>query len=175
MIRSTISRPSASTCSIASVSLRLLAAKEAMDSSGIQLRDEERPRFGVVTGTGMGGAYHVRIRLFQTFRGARDAPASFYHPQDHAQCGHLANLHGVRRAGAVAHHRHRLLFLRARHRGSLPPDQVRNGRLDVDRGDGSAAYLRDDSLVGIGARPGHGQWRSQQGLPALFRSTARDW
>ena len=34
----------------------LLAAKEAMDSSGIQLRDEERPRFGVVTGTGMGGA-----------------------------------------------------------------------------------------------------------------------
>ena len=34
----------------------LLASKEAMDSSGIQLRDEERPRFGVVTGTGMGGA-----------------------------------------------------------------------------------------------------------------------
>jgi beta-ketoacyl-acyl-carrier-protein synthase II len=34
----------------------LLAAQEAMDSSGIQLRDEERPRFGVVTGTGMGGA-----------------------------------------------------------------------------------------------------------------------
>ena len=34
----------------------LLAAKEAMDSSGIQVRDEERPRFGVVTGTGMGGA-----------------------------------------------------------------------------------------------------------------------
>jgi len=34
----------------------LLAGKEAMDSSGIQLRDEERPRFGVVTGTGMAGA-----------------------------------------------------------------------------------------------------------------------
>jgi nodulation protein E len=34
----------------------LLAAKEAMDSSGIQMGDEERPRFGVVTGTGMGGA-----------------------------------------------------------------------------------------------------------------------
>ncbi|MGO8817748.1 MAG: beta-ketoacyl-ACP synthase II [Terriglobia bacterium] len=34
----------------------LLASKEALDSSGIQLRDEERPRFGVVTGTGMGGA-----------------------------------------------------------------------------------------------------------------------
>ena len=34
----------------------LLSAKEAMDSSGIQLRDEERPRFGVVTGTGMAGA-----------------------------------------------------------------------------------------------------------------------
>jgi beta-ketoacyl-acyl-carrier-protein synthase II len=34
----------------------LLAAKEAMESSGVQLRDEERPRFGVVTGSGMGGA-----------------------------------------------------------------------------------------------------------------------
>ena len=34
----------------------LIASKEAMESSGIQLRDEERPRFGVVTGTGMGGA-----------------------------------------------------------------------------------------------------------------------
>jgi len=34
----------------------LLAAKEALSSSGIQVRDEERPRFGVVTGTGMGGA-----------------------------------------------------------------------------------------------------------------------
>ena len=34
----------------------LLAAHEAMDSSGLQLRDEERPRFGVVTGTGMAGA-----------------------------------------------------------------------------------------------------------------------
>ena len=34
----------------------LLAAKEAMDCSGLQLREEERPRFGVVTGTGMAGA-----------------------------------------------------------------------------------------------------------------------
>jgi beta-ketoacyl-acyl-carrier-protein synthase II len=34
----------------------LLAASEAMKSSGLELRDEERPRFGVVTGSGMGGA-----------------------------------------------------------------------------------------------------------------------
>lgn len=34
----------------------LLAASEAMKSSGIEFRDEERPRFGVVTGSGMGGA-----------------------------------------------------------------------------------------------------------------------
>ena len=113
----------------------LLAAKEAMDSSGIQLRDEERPRFGVVTGTGMGGATTFDSGYFKPLREASDAPASFYHSQDHAQRGHLTNLHGVRRAGAIADHRHRLLFLRARHRGSLPPDQVRNGRLDVDRGD----------------------------------------
>ena len=33
----------------------LLASKEALDSSGIQIADEERPRFGVVTGSGMGG------------------------------------------------------------------------------------------------------------------------
>jgi len=34
----------------------LLAAKEAMQTGGLQLRDEERPRFGVVMGSGMGGA-----------------------------------------------------------------------------------------------------------------------
>ncbi len=34
----------------------LLAAKEAMESSGLQLQEDERPRFGVVTGTGMAGA-----------------------------------------------------------------------------------------------------------------------
>ena len=31
----------------------LLAAQEAMRSSGIEVREEERPRFGVVSGTGM--------------------------------------------------------------------------------------------------------------------------
>ncbi len=33
----------------------LLAAKEAMESSGIQISEEERPRVGVVIGSGMGG------------------------------------------------------------------------------------------------------------------------
>ena len=45
----------------------LLAAKEAMDSSGLQLRDEERPRFGVVTGTGMGGASTFESGYFRLF------------------------------------------------------------------------------------------------------------
>lgn len=34
----------------------LLAAGEAMKSGGIEISDEERPRFGVVIGSGMGGA-----------------------------------------------------------------------------------------------------------------------
>ena len=45
----------------------LLAAKEAMDSSGLQLRDEERPRFGVVTGTGMGGAQTFESGYYKLF------------------------------------------------------------------------------------------------------------
>ena len=45
----------------------LLAAKEAMDSSGLQLRDEERPRFGVVTGTGMGGATTFESGYYKLF------------------------------------------------------------------------------------------------------------
>jgi beta-ketoacyl-acyl-carrier-protein synthase II len=45
----------------------LLAAKEAMDSSGIQLRDEERPRFGVITGTGMGGASTFESGYYKLF------------------------------------------------------------------------------------------------------------
>ncbi len=35
----------------------LIAAREAMQSSGIEVRDEERPRFGVVTGSGLGGVH----------------------------------------------------------------------------------------------------------------------
>jgi beta-ketoacyl-acyl-carrier-protein synthase II len=34
----------------------ILSAKEALASSGLAIKDEERPRFGVVLGTGMGGA-----------------------------------------------------------------------------------------------------------------------
>ncbi len=102
----------------------LLAATEAMESSGVQLRDEERPRFGVVTGTGMGGASTFDTGYFNLYRQAGDAPASFYDPQDHAQRRHLTNLHGVWRAGAVAHHRHRLLFFRARDRRGVPLDQI---------------------------------------------------
>ena len=45
----------------------LIAAKEAMESSGLQLRDEERPRFGVVTGTGMGGASTFESGYFKLF------------------------------------------------------------------------------------------------------------
>ncbi len=45
----------------------LLASQEAMDSSGLQLRDEERPRFGVVTGTGMGGASTFESGYFKLF------------------------------------------------------------------------------------------------------------
>ena len=45
----------------------LIAAKEAMNSSGLQLRDEERPRFGVVTGTGMGGAQTFESGYFKLF------------------------------------------------------------------------------------------------------------
>jgi beta-ketoacyl-acyl-carrier-protein synthase II len=45
----------------------LLAAKEAMDSSGLQLKDEERPRFGVATGTGMGGAQTFELGYYKLF------------------------------------------------------------------------------------------------------------
>jgi beta-ketoacyl-acyl-carrier-protein synthase II len=45
----------------------LLAAKEAMESSAIQVKDEERPRFGVVTGTGMGGAQTFESGYFKLF------------------------------------------------------------------------------------------------------------
>ena len=34
----------------------LLAARQAMESSGIEVSEEEKPRFGVVMGSGMGGA-----------------------------------------------------------------------------------------------------------------------
>jgi beta-ketoacyl-acyl-carrier-protein synthase II len=45
----------------------LLASKEALASSGLEIRDEERPRFGVVTGTGMGGAVTFESGYFNLF------------------------------------------------------------------------------------------------------------
>jgi nodulation protein E len=38
-----------------------------MDSSGLQLKDEERPRFGVATGTGMGGAQTFESGYYKLF------------------------------------------------------------------------------------------------------------
>lgn len=39
----------------------LIAAGQAMKSSGIEMRDEERPRFGVMMGSGMGGAQTYEV------------------------------------------------------------------------------------------------------------------
>lgn len=45
----------------------LLAAREAMQSSGIEIREEDRPRFGVVMGSGMGGAQTFETGYFNLF------------------------------------------------------------------------------------------------------------
>ncbi len=45
----------------------LLAAQEAMRSSGIELREEERARFGVVSGTGMAGANTLDSAYFNLY------------------------------------------------------------------------------------------------------------
>jgi len=45
----------------------LLAAHEAMRSSGLELREEERPRFGVVTGSGMGGTTTLDSSYFSLY------------------------------------------------------------------------------------------------------------
>jgi beta-ketoacyl-acyl-carrier-protein synthase II len=45
----------------------LLAAQEAMKSSGIELAEEERPRFGVVSGTGMAGANTLDSGYFNLY------------------------------------------------------------------------------------------------------------
>jgi beta-ketoacyl-acyl-carrier-protein synthase II len=45
----------------------LLAAREAMQSSGIEIGDEERPRFGVVIGSGMGGAQTFDIGYYNLY------------------------------------------------------------------------------------------------------------
>lgn len=45
----------------------LIAAREAMQSSGLQVRDEERPRFGVVMGSGMGGANTLESGFYNLY------------------------------------------------------------------------------------------------------------
>src|SRR6266571_5145011 len=49
----------------------LLAAREAMESSGLEVREEERARFGVVIGSGMGGVQTFESGCFNVYaRGA---------------------------------------------------------------------------------------------------------
>jgi len=45
----------------------LLAGSEALRTSGIQITDEERPRFGVVLGSGMGGAPTLDIGYYNLY------------------------------------------------------------------------------------------------------------
>jgi beta-ketoacyl-acyl-carrier-protein synthase II len=45
----------------------LLAAQEAMKSSGIEVREEEGPRFGVVSGSGMGGVNTLEGGYFSLY------------------------------------------------------------------------------------------------------------
>lgn len=45
----------------------LLAAGQAMQSSGIEVREEEKPRFGVVMGSGMGGAETFDSEYFNLY------------------------------------------------------------------------------------------------------------
>ena len=152
----------------------LLAAKEAMDSSGIQLRDEERPRFGVVTGTGMGGrptlsnpgyyklfAEHAtRLHPFTIPKIMHNAATSQICMEFGAQGPSLTTATACSSSGhAIGEAFHLIKFGMA--------DMMLTG------GTRSADYLRNDPLVGIGARAGHGQWRPQQSLPAFFRRPRR--
>lgn len=45
----------------------LIAAREAMQSSGLEVREEERPRFGVVMGSGMGGATTLESGFYNLY------------------------------------------------------------------------------------------------------------
>jgi beta-ketoacyl-acyl-carrier-protein synthase II len=45
----------------------LLASREAMESSGLDLREEERPHFGVVMGSGMGGVQTYDRECFNLY------------------------------------------------------------------------------------------------------------
>lgn len=45
----------------------LLAAREAMQSSGIEIPEDQRPRFGVVIGSGMGGAQTFDTEYFNLY------------------------------------------------------------------------------------------------------------
>lgn len=45
----------------------LIASREAMQSSGLAVSEAERPRFGVVIGTGMGGAHTLDVGYFNLY------------------------------------------------------------------------------------------------------------
>ena len=49
----------------------VIAARQAMESSQIKITEEEAPRFGVVTGSGMGGAQTFDREYFNLY--AKDA------------------------------------------------------------------------------------------------------
>ena len=153
----------------------LLAAKEAMDSSGIQLRDEERPRFGVVTGTGMGGATTFESGYFKLFaeHATRLHPFTIPKIMHNAATSQICMEFGAQGPSLTT----ATACSSSGHAIGEAFHLIKFGMADVmlTGGTRSAAHLRDDPLVGIGARPGHRAMATPARPAGLFPLTARDW
>ena len=54
----------------------LIAARQAMETSGLEVREQDRARFGVMMGSGMGGAQTYEVSYCSIFaKGATRVPA----------------------------------------------------------------------------------------------------
>jgi len=124
----------------------LLAAGEAMKSSGLELRDEERPRFGVVTGSGMGGATTFDNGYFNLYANkvTRLHPFTIPKLMISAAASHITMEHGitgpsftVASACASANHAIGIAF-----------HMVRSGSVDVAVAGGTEAVFTFGTMRG---------------------------
>src|SRR5690242_19698467 len=75
----------------------LLAAREAVEGSGREIRDHERPRFGVIMGSGMGGVHTFDGECFNLYakQATRLHPFTIPKIMHNAATSHICMEHGA--------------------------------------------------------------------------------
>ena len=147
----------------------LLAAREAMAQSGLEIGEALAERAGVVLGTSGGGLQTQDENYRARLPGGEEPRSSLRRAAADEQRRRQPRLDGAEPAGPELHRRHRLRLVQPRHGPGAEPDPRRPGRRGADRRQREHALLRRHQGVGGPARD------VAATAAARSRSTATAW